>query len=173
MGFWTLAASIVNVTIGGKRPTHIAASGSIQAAIDAAAPGDLLIVDPTCTTISGTTVTQVACTTAIPAANRSIATHNELVIMWKPVRLQGVGSASSVINANTQPAGKMDPWRQRIVCLFGLTLQGTPITPTSAYDPSNQVSCGSTGGTAWKYFTPTAPAAVSYCPHWRRFRRRP
>src|SRR5579871_2932778 len=34
----------VTVTIGGKAPTHIAASASIQAAIDAAAPGDLLMI---------------------------------------------------------------------------------------------------------------------------------
>ena len=148
----------VNVTIGGKAPTHVAASGTIQAAIDAAAPGDLLIVDPTCTATTAGVTSSVACTTA--GAVKTNATHNEMVIMWKPVRLQGVGSASSVINANTQPAGKMDPWRQRIVCLFGLTLQGTPITTTSKYDPSNQVSCGSTGGTAWNYFKPTATTAT-------------
>ena len=46
--------------------------------------------------------------------------------MWKPVRLQGVGAASSVINANTQPAGKMDPWRAKVNCLFGLALNGQP-----------------------------------------------
>src|SRR5271165_3869899 len=37
----------VNVTIGGKIPTHVLASGSIQSAIDGASPGDLIIVDPT------------------------------------------------------------------------------------------------------------------------------
>ena len=50
----------VTVTVGGKAPTHVAASGTIQSAIDAAAPGDLIIVDPTCTTGSGV----VPCTTA-------------------------------------------------------------------------------------------------------------
>ena len=69
----------VTVTIGGKAPTHVSATDSIQSAIDAAAPGDLIIVDP--------------------------GTHKELLIMWKPVRLQGVGAASSVINADTHPAG--------------------------------------------------------------------
>src|SRR5438445_988274 len=92
----------VTVTIGGKAPTHVAASGSIQAAIDAAKPGDLIIVDP--------------------------ATHQEMLLMWKPVRLQGVGAASSVINANTHPAGKLDDWRQRVTCLFGLGLNGSPTT---------------------------------------------
>ncbi len=48
--------------------------------------------------------------------------------MWKPVRLQGVGAASSIIDANPHPAGKLDPWRRQVVCLFGLALNGTPIT---------------------------------------------
>src|SRR5438445_8851859 len=96
----------VTVTVGGKAPTHVAASGSIQAAIDAARPGDLIIVDP--------------------------AAHQEMLLMWKPVRLQGVGAASSVINANTHPAGKLDDWRQRVVCLFGLGVNGSPNTWDSA-----------------------------------------
>jgi hypothetical protein len=40
----------VTVTIGGKTPSHVSANGTIQGAIDAAAPGDLIIVDPTCMT---------------------------------------------------------------------------------------------------------------------------
>ena len=46
--------------------------------------------------------------------------------MWKPVRLQGVGAASSIIDANPHPAGKLDPWRRQVVCLFGLAMNGTP-----------------------------------------------
>jgi hypothetical protein len=92
----------VTVTIGGKKPTVLAAGKTIQSAIDAAYPGDLIIV---------------------PAG-----VYNELVLMWKPIRLQGVGAASSVINANTHPAGqaKLDPWRKKVVCLFGLTPDGQP-----------------------------------------------
>ena len=74
--------------------------GSLQAAIDNAEPGDLMILEP--------------------------GVYNEMVLMWKPVRLQGVGAASSVIDANTQPEGKMDPWRQKVNCLFGLALNGQP-----------------------------------------------
>jgi uncharacterized repeat protein (TIGR01451 family) len=91
----------VTVTVGGKTPTVLSAGQTIQSAIDAAKPGDMIIV---------------------PAG-----TYNEMVVMWKPVRLQGVGAASSVIDANTQPAGNLlTPWRQKIVCLFGLTIDGRP-----------------------------------------------
>ncbi len=99
----------VTVTIGGKKPTVVssttpmtqAGSGAIQQAIDAAMPGDLIMIPP--------------------------GVYNEMLIMWKPVRLQGVGAASSVINANTQPAGKLDPWRAQINCLFGLAPNGVPL----------------------------------------------
>jgi hypothetical protein len=137
----------ITVTIGGKAPTHVLASGTIQSAIDAAAPGDLIIVDPTCNAASGT----VACNTT-GVTTKTTAAHNELLLMWKPVRLQGVGAASSIINANTHPAGKLDVWREQVNCLFGLTLQGTPIKSTSgagSYDPSGQLSCP---GTGWNYF---------------------
>ncbi len=90
----------VTVTIGGKTPTVLAAGQTIQNAIDTAKPGDMIIV---------------------PAGK-----YNEMLLMWKPVRLQGVGAASSIINANTQPAGKLDPWRKHVVCLFGLTPDGRP-----------------------------------------------
>src|SRR5205814_567274 len=72
----------VTVPIGGKAPTHVAPTASIQAAIDVARPGDMLMIDP---------LTQAtAATAAVPAI------HQELLLMWKPVRLQGVGAVSSV-----------------------------------------------------------------------------
>jgi hypothetical protein len=120
----------VTVTIGGKAPTHVAAAASIQAAIDAAAPGDLIMIDPTAPAAGGK-----------PA---STAQHNELLLMWKPVRLQGVGASSSIINANTHPAGKLDPWRSEVDCLFGMAPSGTPV--------GYSASCGS----SLKYFNPTA-----------------
>jgi hypothetical protein len=127
----------VTVTVGGKPPTHVAASATIQAAIDQAAPGDLIIIDPTCNAATGA----VSCQQPAGGATitgKTTAAHNELLIMWKPVRLQGVGAASSIINANTHPAGKLDVWRQYINCLFGLSLNGTPTT------------------------TPTCPAGLNY-----------
>jgi hypothetical protein len=99
----------VTVTIGGKAPTMLAAGATVQSAIDAAAPGDMIIVPP--------------------------GVYNEMLVMWKPVRLQGVGAASSIIDANTQPAGQLlNPWRAKVVCLFGLTADGRP-------DTSNARAC--------------------------------
>ena len=112
----------VTVTIGGKAPSHVLASTTIQSAIDTAAPGDLIIVDPTCAPTTG--ATPVACTKTGQIHNQSA--HQEMLLMWKPVRLQGVGAASSIINANTHPAGKVELWRTQIDCLFGLATSGTP-----------------------------------------------
>jgi hypothetical protein len=144
----------VTVTIGGKAPTHIAASATIQSAIDAAAPGDLLMVDPTCTSGSGAATTIVPCTTA--GAGKAVAAHSEMLLMWKPVRLQGVGAASSIIDANANPSGKLlDPWRRHVNCLFGLTMNGVPVGTASAtggtavYDPNGQYSCPDAG---WNYY---------------------
>ena len=129
----------VMVTIGGKKPTFMASEkvtadtfgtnagnstgNALQTAIDAATPGDLIIVGP--------------------------GRFTEMVQMWKPVRLQGVGAPVSIIDANTQPAGKLDPWRRRLNCLFGLTLsgqqQGVVIGgSTGAYDQTGQYSCAGT-----------------------------
>src|SRR5260370_27436021 len=84
--------------------------------------------------------------------------------MWKPVRLKGAGAASTIIDANTQPAGKLDPWRRQLVCLFGLALNGRPstgnVTVTSGqvvpgtggsnpYDPTGTYNCG----TGWPGFS--------------------
>src|SRR6202521_5012915 len=119
----------VTITIGGKKPTYIsgenASNNAIQAAIDAAISGDEIIVGP--------------------------GTYNEMLLMWKPVRLQGVAAASVTVNANTHPAGKVDIWRRQVNCLFGLALDGAPLNPTNPsgppthpYDPTGTYSCAST-----------------------------
>jgi hypothetical protein len=109
----------VTVTIGGKAPVHVNKSGSgnyttIQSAIDAAQPGDLILVDP--------------------------GRYSEMVLMWKPVRLQGAGAPGVVVDANAHPAGKLlEPWRRQVGCLFGLAINGgyinnTPGTGGNPYD---------------------------------------
>ena len=123
----------VTITIGGKAPTYIAGEkingntfgntlygNSIQTAIDNASPGDMIIVGP--------------------------GTYAETVLMWKPVRLQGVAAASTIINANAQPAGKLDAWRRQVNCLFGLGLNGQQIGAlvngaANPYDATGQYSC--------------------------------
>ena len=104
----------VTVTVGGKKPYVMGPKDTIQGAIDAADPGDLIIVPP--------------------------GYYHELVVMWKPVRLQGVGAASSTIDASPHPSGILDPWRSRVSCLFGLDPSGRPFTDNS---------CGS----GWAHWT--------------------
>jgi hypothetical protein len=141
----------VTVTIRGKMPIHVNANDTIQGKIDAALPGDLIIVDPTCTT-TGTTVT-APCSTTVTTQTKSTAAHSEMLLMWKPVRLQGVGAVSSIIDANANPAGKLlNPWRRHVNCLFGLTLDGVPVGSTAAtggtpatYDPTGTYNCPDTG----------------------------
>jgi hypothetical protein len=124
----------VTVTIAGKKPKLLTAGQTVQSAIDAAAPGDMIIVPR--------------------------GSYKELLIMWKPVRLQGVAAASTVINGDTHPSGVIDPWRHQISCLFGLALNGQPYTGngpnggTNPYDSTNQPSNGglSCPGNGWNYF---------------------
>jgi hypothetical protein len=140
----------VTVTVGGKAPTHVAATASIQAAIDGAKPGDMLMIDPT-TRASGTAP-------AVPAV------HTEMLLVWKPVRLQGVGAVASVVNANTHPAGKIDVWRRQVNCLFGLTIDGVATTygtGSNPYDPTGKYSCGTSanfgaGPTTLAFFQPSS-----------------
>ena len=61
---------------------------TIQAAIDAATAGDLILVAP--------------------------GSYNENVIMYKPVRLQGSGAGSTFIDANPTPTEKLQTWHDRI-----------------------------------------------------------
>lgn len=66
--------------------------GSIQAAIDAAGANDLILVGP--------------------------GTYEELVIMWKPVQLQGWGAGAVRINAVKSPAEKLLAWRNNVTNLI-------------------------------------------------------
>ncbi|HEY4446645.1 MAG TPA: Ig-like domain-containing protein [Steroidobacteraceae bacterium] len=98
----------VTVTVGGTAPKRVqGANGqTIQAAIDAANPGDLILIDA--------------------------GTYNELVIMWKPVRLQGVGAASVIVNAARYPTSKLAAWRPAIDKLFAVDPATGNSTATTA-----------------------------------------
>ena len=67
------------------RPPKVVQPGQkIQAAIDAASAGDLILVKP--------------------------GTYEEMVVMTKPVRLQGAGALSTVINVVTTPTENVQAW---------------------------------------------------------------
>jgi hypothetical protein len=63
----------------------------IQNAVDTANAGDLILVGP--------------------------GTYEEMVILWKPVQLQGAGAAT-VINAVNAPGEKLQAWRDKVWSLF-------------------------------------------------------
>ena len=122
----------VTVTIGGNTPSYVTPSSPsssvfgrkepspLQTAIDNAVPGDLIIVGP--------------------------GTYRENLLMWKPVRLQGVAAESVVINADAHPAGKLDSWRRQVDCLFGLSVRGRPLlndgtSTADTYDSSGTYTC--------------------------------
>lgn len=144
----------VSVTVAGrnaKQPTYVnppdpaLASDTglptpIQDAIDAAQPGDMIMLNGSVSpTVSGTSA--VRCDMASignvvnAAATCGAANYPELVIMYKPVRLQGVGAASVIINATKYPTQKLDNWRARINNLFGLDSQGNTLPGVSQVDP--------------------------------------
>jgi hypothetical protein len=84
--------SSVTVTVGGPAPIVVGSGQSIQAAIDAASPGDLITVPP--------------------------GMYMEMVIMWKPVKLQGWGAGSTTINAVMTPVEKVQIWREKVEALY-------------------------------------------------------
>jgi hypothetical protein len=67
--------------------------GAIQAAVDAAANGDIIVVDP--------------------------GTYQENVILYKNVKLQGSGAGSTTIFANPSPAERLAAWHAKIESILG------------------------------------------------------
>jgi hypothetical protein len=81
------------LTLSADAPIRVPADhATIQAAIDAANPGDLIVVSP--------------------------GVYNESVIMWKPVRLQGAGAGVTMINAVKRPTESLLEWRAKMDGLF-------------------------------------------------------
>ena len=86
------SVNTVTVTVGSETPITVTPGpGAIQAAIDGASNGALILVGP--------------------------GTYNEMVVMSKPVRLQGSG-ADTVINAAKIPTEKLQDWLDLVDDLF-------------------------------------------------------
>jgi len=104
----------VTVTVGGPAPVMV--TGAIQTAIDNANAGDLILVPP--------------------------GNYEELVIMWKPVKLQGWGSGSVTINAVKTPAEKLLDWRAKVTALIDGTDPACGSTPCVDLLPAQEVAGG-------------------------------
>ena len=78
----------VTVHVGGAAPRIVAAGQKIQAVIDSASAGDLIIVPP--------------------------GEYLESVILNKRLRLQGYGAGSTMINAIKQPTESQQQWRDKV-----------------------------------------------------------
>ena len=122
-GCTSKTSTVMGVTLTVATPTYhaahpphtVSAGSSIQAAIDASAPGDLVLVGK--------------------------GTYDELVIMDKPVRLQGWGAPSTIINAVKTPAEKLQAWRDRLTSLLSTNaayLLGFQQTELAALLPPDQ-----------------------------------
>lgn len=87
----TLTVGPIAGSIHHVSPSTDPGAHPIQDAIDAASAGDLILVAP--------------------------GNYDELVIMYKPVQLQGAGALSTIINARKAPAEKLQAWRDKINAL--------------------------------------------------------
>jgi len=113
----TTTVAGITVTISSRaidQPVRVQAGQSISDKIAAAPAGALVLVEP--------------------------GSYDELVVMAKPVRLQGSGALSTVINAVKRPAEKLEQWRARIDALVaagaidplpGQTFAGGGLEPTT------------------------------------------
>lgn len=106
----------VTVTVSNETPIRVPEQfASIQEAIDNANAEQLIMVAP--------------------------GSYNEVVIMWKPVRLQGAGAGSTIINGVTRPTQILVAWRAKMDCLFGIgqNADGSPCTQVVDALPGQQI----------------------------------
>lgn len=114
----------VTVTVSSNEtPIRVPADQpTIQAAIDAASPGALILVAP--------------------------GAYNESVIMWKPVRLQGAGAGSTFINAVKRPVESLVAWRTKMDCLFGIGAGCTQVVNALPNQPDGAAGFNTEEGAA-------------------------
>lgn len=122
-----ITVTVLNVNVPGKARRVIrvpAEQPTIQAAIDAANVNNIVMVAP--------------------------GTYNELVIMWKPVNLQGAGPGATFINAVKRPTEVMLNWRAKMDCLYGIgagctdRIDSLPNQPDGAAGYLNEEGAGIT-----------------------------
>jgi hypothetical protein len=110
----------VTLTVGGAAPIVVGKDQpvykTIQSAIDAAAPDRLITVKP--------------------------GNYEEMVIMWKPVRLQGWGARSVAINAVKIPTEKLVAWRQKVQNLIDPNGDGNPADGVVDLLPGQEIGFG-------------------------------
>jgi len=87
---------VAGATVRTVNPPQAAGDTPLQDVLDVANRGDLILVAP--------------------------GTYDELPVMYKPVRLQGAGAYSTIINARAVPAEKVQRWRDKVLDL--LNVQG-------------------------------------------------
>jgi hypothetical protein len=106
----------VTVHLRGTAPIVVQPGQKIQAAIDAASPGQLITVAP--------------------------GMYEESVIMNKRVRLQGFGAGGTLINAVKQPTESQQQWRDKICSiLFAPNQDGTQYLVPGQEFPANEIAC--------------------------------
>lgn len=88
----------ITLHVGGGPPTRVVSGQSIQAAVDAALPGDLILVGP--------------------------GVYRENIILWKPVKLQGNGAWSTVIDAGAFDVAAQDAWLAKLNSIIGTAPAG-------------------------------------------------
>jgi hypothetical protein len=101
-----ITVTVYNGTNNVPDHTFVSSGQSIQAAIDAAGRGDLIMVEP--------------------------GVYNESVIMWKPVLLQGAGAGSTMINAVKRPTQVLIDWRDKMDELFAMRPREVNSLPNQA-----------------------------------------
>jgi len=82
----------IMLTVGGPAPIRVPMGGSIQATIDSATAGSIVMVPP--------------------------GTYNELLIVWKSIHLQGAGAGSTIIDASKTTAAILSKWKARVANLI-------------------------------------------------------